>query len=281
MSYVPPKWPIPSDVRWIEVNGYPMAYQDSGAGTPLVLVHGSFCDYRIWREQLEPFSKKHRVLNISLRHYFPELWDGVGDDFSFAQHAQDVGAFIQKVALGPVHLLGHSRGGAVVLEVAKKYPGLIRTLILEDATARLELPETEQNLKAVAFRSNLFADFRQDVAKGDIEGSTARFINRLAGPGSWESMPAALQKGFVQNVQTALVEDPLPLTTDDELRKLNFPVLMLTGQKSPPLYGILISEMQKRGKFKPPVIIPGVGHAMNAQNPKAFNEAVLNFTAEH
>ena len=41
MSYVPPKWPIPSDVKWIEVNGYPMAYQDSGAGEPLVLTSPS------------------------------------------------------------------------------------------------------------------------------------------------------------------------------------------------------------------------------------------------
>lgn len=281
MSYLPPKWLIPSDVKWIEINGYPMAYQDSGAGAPLVLVHGTFCDYRMWPNQLEAFSRKHRVLNVSLRHCFPELWDGVGNDFSFAQHAQDVAAFIQRLAVGPVHLLGHSRGGAVVLEVAKKYPELIRTLILADAAARLELPETQENLKAVAFRSNLFADFRQDVVKGDTEGGMSRFIDHLLGPGSWESMPAVLQKGFLQNVQTALAADPLPLTTDDDLRKFNFPVLILTGEKSPPMYSILISAMRKRGGFKPPVIIPGAGHRMSAENPKAFNEAVLKFAAEH
>ena len=111
MSYLPPKWSIPSDVKWIEINGYPMAYQDSGAGAPLILVHGSLCDYRMWPCQLEAFSKKHRVLNVSLRHYFPELWNGAGNDFSVAHHAQDVGVFIQKLALGPVHLLGHSRRG--------------------------------------------------------------------------------------------------------------------------------------------------------------------------
>jgi esterase len=281
MSYLPPKWSIPSDVKWIEINGYPMAYQDSGAGAPLVLVHGTFCDYRMWPGQLGAFSRKLRVLNVSLRHYFPELWDGLGNDFSFAQHARDVGAFIQKLALGPVHLLGHSRGGAVVLEVAKKYPELIRTLILVDAAVRLELPETEQNLKAVAFRSNLFADFRQVVAKGDVEGGMSRFIDRMLGPGSWQGMPAILQKRFLQNFQTALAPDPLPLTTDEDLRKFNFPVLMLTGEKSPPMYGILISEMRKRGGFKPPVVIPGAGHRMNAENPKAINEAVLKFAAEH
>jgi esterase len=281
MSYLPPKWSIPSDVKWIEINGYPMAYQDSGAGAPLVLVHGTFCDYRMWSGQLEAFSRTHRVLNVSLRHYFPELWDGVGGDFSFAQHAWDVGAFIQRLALGPVHLLGHSRGGAVVLEVAKKYPELIRTLILGDAAARLELPETEENRKAVAFRANLFADFRQEVAEGDIEGGMSRFIDQLLGPGSWESMPKVLRKGFLQNVQTALAADPLPLTTDDDLRKFNFPVLMLTGEKSPPMYGLLISEMRKRGGFGPPVIIPGAGHRMSAENPKAVNEAILKFAAEH
>ena len=64
MSYLPPKWSIPSDVEWIEINGCPMAYQDSGAGAPLILVHGSLCDYRMWPGQLEAFSKKHRVLNV-------------------------------------------------------------------------------------------------------------------------------------------------------------------------------------------------------------------------
>src|SRR6202043_3424978 len=63
----------------------------------------------------------------------------------------------------------------------KNYPELSELLILGDANAKLEIPETEENLEAVAFHSKLFADFRQDVAKGDIEGGTARFINRLTG----------------------------------------------------------------------------------------------------
>ena len=140
-----------------------------------------------------------------------------------------MGTFVQKLALGPVHLLGVSRGGAVAIEVAKKYPDFIRTLILADASVRLELPETEENLKATAFRLNLFADLRKDVAKGDVESGTARFINRLIGPGSWESLSAERQKKFLQNIWTAIVDDPLLLTKDEELRKFNFPLLMLNG----------------------------------------------------
>ena len=38
---VKPSWPIPSELKWEAINGYPMAYRDPGEGTPIVLVHGS------------------------------------------------------------------------------------------------------------------------------------------------------------------------------------------------------------------------------------------------
>ena len=281
MSYLPPKWPIPSDVKHVTVNGYPMAYQDNGAGTPLVLVHGAFCDYRLWAYQLEAFSRKHRVLNVSLRHYFPEVWDGIGNDFSVGQHAQDLSALIQQMGLGPVHLLGHSRGGLVVLEVAKKAPELIRTLIVADASVRLELPETEENQAALASRSKRATDFRQSVAMGDVEGGMARFINSLSGPGRWENTPLERRKRFLQNALTGLIEEAAPLTTDKDLRKFSFPVLLMVGENSPQAIRLLMAEMSKRGNLKPPVVIPKAAHGMFFDNPSVFNEAVLDFTGRH
>jgi pimeloyl-ACP methyl ester carboxylesterase len=49
-----------------------------------------------------------------------------------------------------VHLLGHSRSGAVVIEVAKRHPDVIRSLILSGASCKLDLAETEENRKADA-----------------------------------------------------------------------------------------------------------------------------------
>ena len=73
-------------------------------------------------------------------------------------------------------------------------------------SARLELPETEENLKAISFRQKLFSDLRKDVATGDVEGGTARFINRLIGPGSWESLSAERKNGCLQNISTAIID---------------------------------------------------------------------------
>ena len=45
-------WPIPEGLKTVEVNGYPMAYQDTGSGATIVLIHGSFSDYRVWKRQI-------------------------------------------------------------------------------------------------------------------------------------------------------------------------------------------------------------------------------------
>ena len=84
-------WSLPPGVKFLRVNGYDMAYVERGAGVPVVLVHGSLSDYRYFAAQMEPFSARHRVISVSLRHYYPEHWDGNGSDFSYQQHAAEIG----------------------------------------------------------------------------------------------------------------------------------------------------------------------------------------------
>ncbi|MFQ1084981.1 alpha/beta fold hydrolase, partial [Bordetella trematum] len=71
-------------------------------------------------------------LAVSLRHFWPERWDGCGDGFSFSRHTEDVLAFIDQVAGGDAHLVGHSRGGRIALEAALRSPARVRSLGLAD-----------------------------------------------------------------------------------------------------------------------------------------------------
>ena len=54
------------------VNGYDMAYIELGEGPPLVCVHGTLGDFRVWSPVLGPLSRQRRVVSLSLRHFFPE-----------------------------------------------------------------------------------------------------------------------------------------------------------------------------------------------------------------
>ena len=103
----------------LRVNGYDMAYLDVGQGPPLVSVHGSLCDFCVWSPVLGPLTTRHRVIAVSLRHFFPEHWDGSGDTYSLAQHVEDMIVFIDQLTPSPVDLMGHSRGGHIAFRVAQ------------------------------------------------------------------------------------------------------------------------------------------------------------------
>ena len=58
-------------MKYLRVNDYDMAFIEVGKGRPLVCVHGTFNDFRCWSPVLGPLSRKHRVIALSLRHFFP------------------------------------------------------------------------------------------------------------------------------------------------------------------------------------------------------------------
>ena len=86
-------------MQTLSVNGYDMAYLDVGQVPPC---RWSACTAR-WAISAPgmpcsgPLSKKHRVIALSLRQFFPEHWDGVGTDYLMAQHVADVIGFIEQL----------------------------------------------------------------------------------------------------------------------------------------------------------------------------------------
>jgi esterase len=275
-----PKWPLPQGVKSVEVNSYDMAYQETGSGVPLVLVHGAINDYRGWAAQVPEFAKNYRVIAVSLRHYYPERWDGKGNDFSIGQHISDLPVFIRQLNVGPVHLLGHSRGGAVVLNAAKMHPELIKSLILEDASG-LEalLPKSPDNDRLVAEAKANREALAHALAAGEIEAGVQRYIEALNGAGSWSKLAADRKQMLFDNIGTALIPEGRPVTTCAEISKFSFPILLLNGERSPKRYGAMYQAMRKCKDIPEPVVIPNAAHAMHRDNPAAFNAAVLSFLA--
>ncbi len=225
-------WPLPEGIKSVEVNGYPMAYRESGTGAPFLLVHGSLNDYRYWDSQVPVFAAQYRVIAVSLRHYFPERWDGRGEDFSILQHADDVAEFIRRLDLGPVHLIGHSRGGAVALNVAADHPEVIRTLLLVDPSG-LEalLPDTLESRAMAAEGQKLRERLAADLAKGDREAGLKAYIEAITVPGRWAELAPDKRSILFDNVATAIRPEAWSSLSGEAIRKFQFPVLMLTGEK--------------------------------------------------
>jgi len=163
-------------MKSLRVNDYDMAYIEVGSGRPLVCVHGSLNDFRCWSAMLGPLSRQHRVIALSLRHFFPEQWDGRGGKFTIAQHVADAVGFIERLQAVPVYLIGHSRGGHIAFRIAQQRPELVQKLILAEPGGELDASfgEGANEDTSSAHQRTLVA--AEKIEAGDIEGGLKTFF---------------------------------------------------------------------------------------------------------
>jgi pimeloyl-ACP methyl ester carboxylesterase len=269
-------------MQTLHVNGYAMAYLEVGQGPPLVCVHGSLCDFRVWSSVLGPLSKKHRVIAVSLRHFFPEHWDGVGDTYSIAQHVADVIAFIEKLDAGPVDLMGHSRGGHIAFRVAQRRPDLLRKLILAEPGGELDTsldPAAKPGPSLLAAR---IAAAAEKIGGGDVDGGLALFFDAIEGPGAWGRLPAMTKQELRDNAFTLLgqTRDKRPPFSKADAESILTPTLFIGGANTKGALPHVLHTLAAHVPNSKTVMIPNTTHPMFEQAPQKFSEIVLEFLGE-
>jgi len=269
----------------LPVNGFDMAYLDVGqsAGNrpPLVCVHGSLCDFRIWSSVLGPLSKSHRVIAPSLRHFFPDHWDGVGDTYSIAQHVDDVIGFIEKLDTDPVDLMGHSRGGHIAFRVAQRRPDLLRRLILAEPGGELDAtldPNYKPGPTPLAAR---IAASAAVIAEGNIDGGLEIFIDALEGPGAWKRLPATPKQLLRDNATTLIgqTRDARPPFSKSDAEAIKTPTLFIGGANTKGTLPLVLRALAANVRGARTEMIPGTTHPMFEQAPQKYCAIVLAFLA--
>jgi len=266
-------------MQTLTVNGTDMAYLDVGAGPPLVCVHGSLCDFRIWNCVLGPLSKRHRVIALSLRHFFPEHWDGRDDTYSIAQHVSDVIGFIERLNVGHVDLMGHSRGGHVAFRVAQRRPDLLRKLVLAEPGGELDAsldPDFKPGPSPLAAR---IATAAGKIGAGDVEGGLAFFIDAIEGQGAWARLPAATAQALRDNAFTLIgqARDNRPPFSKADAEAIAMPTLFIGGARTKGTLPHVLRALAAHVPNSTTMMIPNTTHPMFEQAPQKFCEIVLEF----
>ena len=268
-------------MQTINVNGYDMAYLEVGRGPTLVCVHGSLCDFRIWSSVLGQLTRKHRVIAPSLRHFFPDHWDGIGDTYSTAQHVDDVIAFVEKLDTRPVDLMGHSRGGNICFRVAQRRPDLLRKLILAEPGGELDAtldPAYKPGPSPLAARITASAT----IAKGDIDGGLQIFLDALEGPGAWRRLPATPKQMLRDNATTLIgqTRDQRPPLSRTDAEAIRTPTLFIGGANTTGTFPQVLHALAANVKEARTEIIQNATHPMFEQAPQKYCEIVLAYLAE-
>ena len=115
--------------RRVLVDGVDLQYLEAGSGPSLLLVHGHEQSATSWRWVIPVLARTHRVLALSLPGHGDSA-PAVAGYAPGADLAPLVAAFLDTLEVGPLHVVGNSIGGAVVLRLALADPARIRTLTL-------------------------------------------------------------------------------------------------------------------------------------------------------
>ncbi len=278
--------PILAQPKEIRVNDVTLNYIEQGQGDPVVFVHGTLGDYRTWDGQIEPFSKKYRVISYSRRYHYPNIWPQDTSSFSVTVHAKDLAAFIQTLKLGRVHLVGHSFGAFISLLVAQDHPELIRSLTLGEPPVNSLLATTPQGDSLLQnFVATAIIPSGEAFQSGENEEGVRRFVNGVLGDSAYENLPPHVRANMMENVRElkgATMDGNLfPPFSCEDARVVRVPTLLLNGELSPKMFTQIQDILEQCLANKERAMIPAASHGLEYENPEAFNEAVLTFIAKH
>lgn len=250
-------------------------YLQKGDGPLLLLVHGSLCDYRYWRWQIDAFAQHYRVLAPSLRGYWPEALHAEDPDFTLAQQANDLLSLIDRLSPdAPVAILGHSRGAQIAVGMAIKAPERVAGLIAADPGFRFtDEPET------VLFHNDILDKLRA----GNLDQALSSFVNAVNGQDIWRHMVSWFKTMVKDNAYTLLSQarEVNNAIEPEAVSRIACPLLLISGASSPERY---TSRAQRLARLVPnaqQITIAHASHGMNLANPKAFNQAVLAFLDQY
>lgn len=255
------------------VNGTRLWVEADGAGSPLVLIHGSPLDARMWEPQIAPLAQVHRVIRYDVRGY------GRSDPPATIpyRHEDDLEALLGCMEVERAAMLGLSMGGRLAVDFALAYPTRVSALILAGSSVS-GYPWTD-DLDAMA------AATQAAIARGGVAAAQALTLEEpLLQPSLRE---AEVRRALAAQVQTYsgwhwLHDDPViapqpPAYT--RLEDVSAPTLVITGEHDQrDIHGIaaaLASRIPGATSFP----IPGAAHMVNLEAPDEFNDAVLAFLA--
>jgi pimeloyl-ACP methyl ester carboxylesterase len=254
----------------VEASGGRVAFRRRGTGPGLLLLHGAVSDSRVWRVELETFADAFTVV----------AWDAPGcggsddppESFRMPDFAHRVVGLVEALALGPVHVLGHSWGSALALEVYRQRPDLVRTLVLVGAYAGWagSLPPAEVRTRldfALAaaeaperFQPASMPGLFSDVMPTDRAEELARVMSEIR-PAGTRAMARALAEADLRDV----------------LPTIAVPTLLVSGDADTRSPVTVARDLHRAIPDSRLSLLPGVGHMCFMESPARFEAEVRAF----
>ncbi len=250
-----------------------LAHDDSGSGTPLLLVHGFPHSRAFWAPMVEALRQRAGVRAIA-----PDL-RGFGDTparapLTLDQHADDLVALLDHLGIARAVVCGLSMGGYVALALWRRHPGRVRALVLADTRATAD--DDAQRAKRVELAGVARAEGSAAVADQQLPGALGK-TTRASDPARVAGLRALMAGASVEGIVGALDAMRERPDSTPTLAGITVPTLVVVGTEdvlTPPKDARALAAGIPGARL---VESPAAGHVSAWERPEAFAAALAGF----
>ena len=251
----------------------------SGAGPPLVLLHGFTGSTETWAPLRAPLGAAHFTIAVDLPGHGRSTAPREPSRYGLDRLSDDLARLLDALAVDRVALLGYSMGGRAAMRVALHHPDRVAALVLESASPGIADPE--RRAERVAADAELADSIERDGMRA--------FVERWERLPLWESQRSmsdaarALLRAQREGNQPGGLANSLrgagagtDVSVLDRLAALHAPTLLLAGALDAPY--VALARLMEHSLPHPRVaIVPDAGHAVHLERPEAYVAAVMAF----
>ena len=239
-------------------DGVRIHYETAGKGRPaLLLVHCWTCDSTFWKDQVARLSRNRQVVTLDLAGHGRS--GRTRKDYTMEAFGEDVKAVADELKLDRMVLVGHSMGGAVILEAAKLLGGRVVGLVPIDTLVDVEQSSDPKETDAVMAKM-----------QADYEGQTTTFIRQyLFAP----TTPPAVAERIVAQTTRFPAEIAISALRNNWNYKaapafdvIKVPIVAVNGDRFPTNFD---ANRRHAPQFDA-LIMKGVGHYPMLEDPARF-----------
>jgi pimeloyl-ACP methyl ester carboxylesterase len=267
---------------YAQSTGARLYYEETGTGYPVIFVHEYGADHREWERQVRFFSRDYRCIAYAARGYLPS--DVPEDPKLYGQDhsADDIAAVLGHLGIARAHVVGLSMGAFATLRFGLRHPEMPSALVVAGCGSGSNLAQlAEWRRLQVETSARLMKEGWAALAD-ETGHSPTRIQLKKKDPRAWNEFMEHLRGHSATG--SALTQrwyqgerDPV-YHWEAQLRKLAVPVLVAVGDEDEPCVEpsvFLKRTLPKAGLW----MCPRTGHAINLEEPAAFNREVAAFFA--
>jgi pimeloyl-ACP methyl ester carboxylesterase len=256
--------------------------ESTGEGYPIVFVHEFASDHREWEPQVRWFSRSYRCITYNARGYPPSDVPEDAEQYGWEFAVADLLAVLDGLDLPVAHLVGLSMGGYAVLQFALHHPERVSAVVASAAGSGSAPADRDRWPSVAAAVADGFLTRGMAAMADEIGYAPTRIQLQRKSPRSWQEFMDHLHEhsalGMANTMRRYQALRPSLYDFQDQFATMATPVLLALGDEDAPCLEtnlMLKQAIPGSGLW----IYPRTGHAINLEEPAAFNAMVESFFA--